>query len=93
MARHDLPDDFVAELRKRRADVVPFIGAGLAIPAGIRDLADAVRKVAAARGLGSVAGDLVALVRQLSADVGLAEAKSLVSAAVKSTDVRPTQTL
>lgn len=91
--RYGLPQELVETLRHRRGAVVPFVGAGLAVGAGVRDLTGAVRAAAAARGLDVVAGDLLDLVRALTAQTSLAVVRRLVADTVLGLEVQATPTL
>lgn len=92
MDAEGLPPNFVELVRRESGRVLPCVGAGLSIPAGIRDLASDVIRVASLRGVDIEASGLASVVQALEARRGEEATQAIVAEAVMSTRVHPTQT-
>lgn len=88
-----LPNEPLEILRRERSEIAPFIGAGLSPVASTSTLVDAIRKGAESLGLICEADDLLSLSRLLAAELGDAQARQVVAAAVRSLPSRSTPTL
>jgi len=92
MDAEGLPTDFVELLRTRGERVLPCVGAGLSIPAGIRDLASDLTRMASARGAEVDAGDLSSVVQALESQCGVEATQQMVAETIIATPVSPTPT-
>jgi hypothetical protein len=92
MDAEGLPPEFVDLVRRERTRVLPCVGAGLSIPAGIRDLASDVAHIASERGVEIAGDDLASVVQALELQRGVEETQAIVAEAIISTPVQPTRT-
>ena len=92
MDAEGLPPAFVELLHQGRERVLPCVGAGLSIPAGIRDLASGLVTGASARGLELAPGDLPSVVQALESQCGVEATQHLVAETITATPVNPTPT-
>lgn len=87
-----LPATFVSLVREAPERVLPCVGAGLSVPAGIRNLAEDVADAAASRGLSLDDRDLASVVAALEVECGVVETQRLIAGVVSSTPLVPTPT-
>ncbi|MBV9173430.1 MAG: SIR2 family protein, partial [Chloroflexi bacterium] len=92
MDAEGLPTGFVDLIRQERTRVLPCVGAGLSIPAGIRDLAADLSRTASERGADVGSGDLASVVSALESIYGIEETQVLVAETVSAIPVQPTRT-
>ena len=92
MDAEGLPTGFVELIRQERTRVLPCVGAGLSIPAGIRDLAANLSQAAAERGTDAGSGGLASVVSSLESVYGVEETQVLVAQTVSAIPVQPTPT-
>jgi hypothetical protein len=92
MDAEGLPSDFVELLRTRGGRVLPCVGAGLSVPAGIRDLASDLIRTAVSRGVKVDAADLSSVVQALESQCGVEETQKMVAETITATPVNPTTT-
>jgi SIR2-like domain len=88
-----LPTEFVSLLRQERDRVIPFVGAGLAIPAGVAELPIGVVAAARARGVDVASDSLLSVTTALEGSLGTDGTKALVAEVVQSLVVTSTPTL
>jgi hypothetical protein len=88
-----LPAAALSALREGRAQIAPFIGAGLSAAASSDSLVAAVSAQARGDGLDLAAGDLLSAAGELEGKLGLERTRELFAAAVRSRPARSTPTL
>src|SRR5437763_13687678 len=92
-----LPPEFVGRLLATRKRVMPFVGAGLAIAAGVRDFAGSLRAAAVEAGVEmppvSEETTLLRTAQAIARELGEARAKEIAAAVIGGVPVRSTPTL